>query len=253
MLNRILSKNFLYSFLIVFITGLLSRYFIYIYCDVNVFTDMFNKISLIYYGIMSVYIHTVKEIVNIFTVNVLMMDASGVNPPVGAGAGSGSGAAVAGGATEVTPNLIGGAGENTSRNNQTWIKVKNGKVSSWMNSAAVNGTWGDPNQGVASIANGPLNISDPYNQGVRGYDNTGTNQPFAQNLAAGLDHQYMHLSRQGQMNNSTLNDDHQNFLLGFLYYNDRQAYNKVIGADNKLVWGKLYNSKKLRDSLVNTL
>ena len=264
MLNRIFSKKFLYSFFIVFITGLICRYFIYIYCGVNVFTDMFNKISLIYYAFMALYIPTVKEIVYLLTDNALMMNASGVNPPGGAGEGSGSGSGsgsgtgtgtgtgIGVGVTEVTPNLTGGAGENTSRNNKLWVKVMNGNVSSWVNSATVDGTWGDLTQGIASKANGPLKINDPANQAVRGYSTNSTNQPFAQNMAAALDHQYKQASTNGVMHSTILNESHQGFLMGFLRSNHPELYNSMMGPKGRITWNKLYNRKFLRDSLVNT-
>ncbi len=54
-LNIIFSKKFLYSSFIIFSTGLLGRYIILTYLQVNVFTDMYNPISISFYGFMSGY------------------------------------------------------------------------------------------------------------------------------------------------------------------------------------------------------
>ena len=83
LLNVIFNKKFLYSCFIIFCTGFFSRYLILIYFDVNVFTDIFNEISILYYTIMSVHIRLVREIIfELCNQPVLMMNA---NPPAGGG------------------------------------------------------------------------------------------------------------------------------------------------------------------------
>ena len=66
LLSRIFNKPNLNKILIVFVIGLISRIFInYIY-NINVFIDYFNKVSIIYYILMFMFIVLIHEIVIYF-------------------------------------------------------------------------------------------------------------------------------------------------------------------------------------------
>ena len=90
--DTICTKKFIYSYITVFFTGIISRYFILKYYDVNVFTDISNIVSISYYLGFSVYIRLVAEIINELLIPSETMMASnlppagGVPPSVGAGA-----------------------------------------------------------------------------------------------------------------------------------------------------------------------
>ena len=94
LLNIIFSKRFLYSSFIIFSTGLLGRYLILTYLEVNVFTDIFNPISISFYALLSGYAHVVRELFSHLTGNILMK----MNVPGAGGAGAYQGAGAAGGA-----------------------------------------------------------------------------------------------------------------------------------------------------------
>jgi hypothetical protein len=71
LLTRILNKPNLNKILIVFIIGLSSRILVnYIY-NVNVFIDYFNKVSIIYYVLMSMFIVAIHEVVSYFDINII--------------------------------------------------------------------------------------------------------------------------------------------------------------------------------------
>jgi hypothetical protein len=71
LLSRILNKSNINKILIIFIVGLTSRIIInYIY-NINVFIDYFNKVSIIYYILMSTFIVLVHEVVTYFDVNII--------------------------------------------------------------------------------------------------------------------------------------------------------------------------------------
>ena len=98
--DTICTKKFIYSSIIIFFTGFISRYIILVYFDVNVFTDIFNKISIIYYFLMSINITLVRTIISeLYGSTILLMvgdpvggSAGGGNNPSGVDRGSGSGA-----------------------------------------------------------------------------------------------------------------------------------------------------------------
>src|SRR5258708_6243998 len=71
LLNKIFNKSNPNKILIIFIVGFTSRIFInYIY-NVNVFIDYFNKISIIYYVLMSMFTVLIHEIITHFNINVI--------------------------------------------------------------------------------------------------------------------------------------------------------------------------------------
>ena len=86
----------MYSSIIIFFTGFISRYIILVYLDVNVFTEIFNIVSLGFFGLMSVYIGFVRVVISemgfhtVLCYNPPAGSASGGNNPSGAGRGSGS-------------------------------------------------------------------------------------------------------------------------------------------------------------------
>jgi hypothetical protein len=71
LLNKIFNKPNLNKILIIFIVGFTSRIFInYIY-NVNVFIDYFNKISIIYYVLMSMFTVLIHEVTTHFNINII--------------------------------------------------------------------------------------------------------------------------------------------------------------------------------------
>jgi len=113
--------------------------------------------------------------------------------------------------------------------------------------------WGDTTQLAGNKTNGPLHINDPLDQSRNGYNTNATNQPFARNLAAGLDHQNRLIK--GTISKYTLTENDKAFLIAHLkhheqYYYDRAMYSPSRTGDPQ--WWKLGNSKKMRDSLRNT-
>ena len=117
---NVYTKKFIFSFIIVFFTGFISRYIILKYYDINVFTDIFNIASILYYVGLSVYIRLLGEIINellkpteTITMLASIIPPAGGNPPMGgaganapAPAGAGAGA---GGAGANAPAPAGGA------------------------------------------------------------------------------------------------------------------------------------------------
>ena len=63
LLNRIFTRKFWYSSIIICSTGLFARYLIKKYLDVNVFIDYLDIISLCYYAFMAIYIPVIREII----------------------------------------------------------------------------------------------------------------------------------------------------------------------------------------------
>jgi hypothetical protein len=71
LLNKIFNKPNLNKILIIFVVGLTSRILInYIY-NINVFIDYFNKVSIIYYVLMSMFIVLIHEVVTYFDINII--------------------------------------------------------------------------------------------------------------------------------------------------------------------------------------
>jgi len=87
----------MYSSIIIFFTGFIIRYIILVYLDVNVFTEIFNIVSLTYYALMSIFIPFVRAVISDMGFHTIHCyyppagGASGGNNPSGAGRGSGSG------------------------------------------------------------------------------------------------------------------------------------------------------------------
>ena len=75
LLSRILNKQNINKILIVFIVGLTSRILVNCIYNVNVFTDYFNTISIIYYMLMSIFIVLIHEIVTLFDINIIPYSA----------------------------------------------------------------------------------------------------------------------------------------------------------------------------------
>ncbi len=71
LLSRILNKQNINKILIVFIVGLTSRILVNCIYNVNVFTDYFNTISIIYYMLMSIFIVLIHEIITLFDINII--------------------------------------------------------------------------------------------------------------------------------------------------------------------------------------
>ena len=71
LLNKIFNKSNLNKILIIFIVGFTSRIFINYMYNVNVFIDYLNKISVIYYVLMSMFTVLIHEIITHFNINVI--------------------------------------------------------------------------------------------------------------------------------------------------------------------------------------
>ena len=228
--NRILNKKFIYSCIIVFCTGFFSRYLILIYLDVNVFTDIFNKISIFYYAVMSVHIRLVGEIINeSLKPSEIMMSTStsvGGNPPMGsanapAPAPAGSANAPVGGGGAANPPAGQGA-----------------------NNTGIDGTL------KANRINGAIVVDDPYDQ-KHEYVPGGTNQPYCRNFGRTLNHQrqigspgfsrFMFTDTQARYFLSFLKDQHPEL-------HDRFFRDKQGNRTDKPVWYTIPNTKKFTDT-----
>jgi len=160
--------------------------------------------------------------------------------PTGTGTGTGTGGNVAGG-NVADGNVAGGAN----------LVADNG-LTTWGDPYV---DWGNPDQPAGTRANGPLRINDPYSQSFRGYMHNGNNQPLAKNLGMALEHQ-LHTLRTKTISRYVFRQNHERFLVQYLYHNDRNLYNKVVsGTGNNItveIW-KLPNTLKLRNSLNNII
>ena len=165
--DTICTKNFIFSCMIVFLTSIISRYFILMYWDVNVFSDMLNGISAIYYVFMSVYIPLTRVVVSeLCNPGVFMMDGDPVGGP---GLGNPSGAGL-------------GAGNPSGASNPSGVGGGNPPAVEDANSTGLGGTL------RANKTNGPMVVADPAGQNFQ-FNEGGSNQPQAGELAKVLEHQ----------------------------------------------------------------
>lgn len=201
--KKIFTRKFLYSFVSIFITGLLARYCILNYFGVNVFTDIYNKISLCYYAFMSLHINFVRAIAETIQPNY-MMPAGGGNPPVG------------------NPPVGNPTGGNPPVGNQP---VGNQPV----------GNQPVPSTGIggnlrANKYNGPIDVADPDNQNYR-YNVNGTNQPLLGNIARVLDHQRS--IGVTSLTRFVFTRQQEGYILTFLYHNHRDVYDNLMRYENE--------------------
>ena len=215
----------MYSSFIIFSTGLLGRYIILTYLEVNVFTDIFNPISISFYALLSGYAHIVPELFSHLTGNILMTtNVTGVGAGGGAGANQGAGGAGGAGANQGAGGA-GGAGANQGAGNLRMTK--------------------------ANQMNGPIEPADPSGQG--GQYNANTNQPLLGNIARELD-------RQAALGVSSLSRfvftaNHERLIINWLFHHQIHAYNNMMqhptGNPNQPKWWKQNNTVQFRDWLRN--
>jgi len=93
--GNICTKKFIFSFIIIFFTGFISRYIILNYYDINVFTDIYNYTSIIYFSLMSIFTCLTRVVVSELCIPGELMT---INPFAG-GHGGGGGRGRGGGAS----------------------------------------------------------------------------------------------------------------------------------------------------------
>lgn len=71
LIQRIFTKNNVSKILIIFTVGLITRIIISNSYNVNVFIEFFNKISIIYYSLMSIFVVVLNEVFTYFELNIL--------------------------------------------------------------------------------------------------------------------------------------------------------------------------------------
>ena len=92
LLSKILTKKFLYSSLIIFITGFMGRYLIKSYFDIDVFKDYLHIISLSYYAFMSIFTLVIRLVIyQLLEENTTLMKIQDPNLPVSRGGQSSGG------------------------------------------------------------------------------------------------------------------------------------------------------------------
>ncbi len=237
--DRILNKQFLYSCIIVFCTGFISRYLILIYIDVNVFTDISNIVSILYYGLMSVYIPFTRVVVSeLCNPGVLMMEkdpvggggAGSVSNPSGTARGSGSGT----GRDSITvaelcnPTDTGANPTDTpGKPDTTGFRYgpRGGRIHpSWTPAGNTTGLGGTLQPDTRQTGVGEIKVYDNNNQGFV-YKTQETNQPLATNLANVIDHQ----SNLGtKLHPYYFNDKQQGFFFDLLRHEYRDIYDKIF-------------------------
>jgi len=216
LLNIIFSKKFLCSSIIIFTTGLLGKYIILTYLQVNVLTDMFNLISISFYGFMSGYVHIIRELFSHLDGNIIMkMNA--------AGAGGGGGGA--------NPNQAGGGGANPNQ---------------------AGGGGANPNQGVvrANHVNGPIQVADPNGQNYQ-YSPV-TNQPLLGNIARALDVQAS--LKLTSLTRYVFSPQQEQYILAYLSHHHQDMYDNLMlhpatGLPGRPQWRKQSNTAAFRNIL----
>jgi|SRR5215469_13552585 len=71
LLDRVFNKSNINKILIIFVVGLTSRILINNIYNINVFSDYFNKVSIIYYVLMSIFIVSIREVITYFNINII--------------------------------------------------------------------------------------------------------------------------------------------------------------------------------------
>lgn len=71
LLVKIFTKSNISKVIIIFTVGLISRVFIGLYYDVNVFIEYYKSISLIYYSIMAMFVVVLSEVFTYFDLNII--------------------------------------------------------------------------------------------------------------------------------------------------------------------------------------
>lgn len=171
-------------------------------------------------------------IINFIYEDIYMLFSSGGGlPPVGGG-----------------NTGIGGAGIGNPAVGQANPPAVNPAVGQANLTAGVN-----PNQLRAGNVNGPIQVVDPNNQYFV-YNNNGTNQPLLGNIVRALD--YQAILRLTSLSRFTFTPQQSQFILDFLYHNQRAEYNNIMqdsynNPANSPQWWRQSNTKKFRDLLRN--
>lgn len=179
---------------------------------------------------------TFAGIINLFFEDTYMLFSSGNGlPPVAGGAGINAGS-VNPAAGQANPPIAGQA---------------NPPAANPAIGQANLPAWGDPNQPKIDKNTGPIIVNDPNGQNYV-YNQHGTNQPLLGYMASALDNQY-NKGLKG-LSRYVFSSQQRQFLLDFLYHNDRELYNKMTNYGrntNPPAWWQQENTKKFRDLLRN--
>lgn len=185
--GAIASKKFIYSFVFIFMTGFLGRYLISVYYGVDVFTDLYNSISISFYLFMAAHTAFIRAAIEQWLLggtlptvpNSLAMNPQWV--PSGSGGGGGNAAA---GAT------AGGGGSNSAAGGSVDDVISGGLT----DTQDIFGNGTNPNMGPnATTRAGKLDqyggfmyIHNPEGVPIK-YKPEGGNQPLATNFADTLE------------------------------------------------------------------
>ena len=223
---NVCTKKFIFSFIIVFLTGFISRYIILNYFHVDVFTDIFHKSSIIYYTGLSIYTRLIGEIMTeLFKPYETITMMASNRPPAGGNPFTGGGnvlpAPVPTGGAGANPPAPPVPGPHTGLNGN----LKAGKI------------------------NGPIQVSDPLNQN---YHHTpgATYQPLMGNIARVLDSQ----AQAGQTNLSgdVFTPQQENYIVNYLRIHHPTVYNRIAPTNSaKIKWWNQGNNREFRDFLRN--
>lgn len=250
---KVYTKKFIFSFIIVFCTGFLSRYLILIYLDVNVFIDIFNSISITYYGIMSVYIPLVGEIMAELLKPETMLASNippaGANPTMGdlGGGGASNPSGTSSGASN--PSGTGSGASGTSRGPITISDIcdpvpgpapntgtpgnpvpghfgpRGGWIPpSWTPAGNTTGTGGTLQPDTRQESIGEVQVFDRTGQDYD-YKLGGTNQPLASSIADSIDHQ---TTLGSIIHDYYFNDKQKRFVSNVLWNEDRGMYDRIF-------------------------
>ena len=251
---NVCTKKFIFSFIIVFLTGFTSRYIILNYFHVDVFTDIFDKSSIIYYTGLSIYIRLVGEIMTewfkpseAITMMASNRPTAGGNPPMGGanvqpapvptggGSASGNGGGSASGngrgsmAISYICNTPGPESENLVKirpkaERPTEItRDSNGKLQHPYETLAEQLWDGTIAPDAREGKIGRIPIYDPKNQNFN-YRVGGPNQPLAECTASSLEN----LREKGfKLHEHTLDTIQKEFLRNVLQHEDQEMYDKI--------------------------
>lgn len=236
--DTICTKKFIYSSIIIFFTGFISRYVILVYFDVNVFTDIYNMISIIYYVLMSINITLVRATISeLYGSTMLLM----VGDPVGGAAGGGN-----------NPSGVGrGSGSSAGRGAGNPPAAGRGAGASNPPAAVGTNTTGLGGTLKAGKANGHIMVYDVNNQDFK-YNENGTNQPLASAFANVIDHQ----ARLGTVfSRFFFSDKQQEFFFALLRHQAPHIYDefhldKHLNLTDKHNW-YVKNRKEITDVFRN--
>lgn len=219
----------MYSSIIIFFTGFISRYIILVYFDVNVFTEIFNIVSLTYYALMSVFIPFVRAVISEMGFHTLHC----------AGHGSGSGT----GRHAISISDIIDPADTEPR-----PRANNPPAAGGANPTGANNPPAASNPPAAGGANNRFADRDPESKGLRGalkagrdhghmliddpnnqkheYKPQGPNQPYIGNMGNVIDDERKKGNR--AFSRHMFTPDQKKYFLDFLKHNHRDTYDKFF-------------------------